>query len=288
MAMKDRLGKYGMIMKEVIPISIVSILFILIGGGCSDNFLEPDPKSFFTPEDVYIDEDGFEALLVTMRSDLRSENTGWHNPIAMDYTLSDLAISIDPSDLRNVTPSDGPVWPYLDFFEDTYEYIKNANVLISRIDDVEWDSEETRDRLLAEAFWHRAYWYYRLVHKYGDIPWVAEELEGPKLDFETYTREAILTKIQEDLEWAEDRLPPGRPTNGDVGQGAAGHLLAKVALANRDYDGAIDAASRVINGPFDLMRERFGVDATILPVMSTGIFIVGRIGIRLRIQRQYM
>lgn len=247
-------------MKNVTAIFSVSIVLIFFSSACSDNFLSPDPKSFFTPEAVYVDEAGFQSLLVTMRSDLRNEHYGWHNYVAMDHTLSDLAISIEPSDLRNVTPSDGPTWPYLDFFDDAYEYIKNANVLVSRIDDIDWDDQEVRDRLLAEAYWHRAYWYYRLVHTYGDVPWIGEELQGAKVDFQTYSRTAILDKIQEDLEWAEERLQPGRSTNGDVTEGAAGHLLAKVALANTDYDTAIQAATRVIDGPYALMTERFGID----------------------------
>lgn len=248
-------------MKNVTAILSVSIVLIFFSSACSDNFLSPDPKSFFTPEAVYVDEAGFEALLVTMRSDLRNEHFGWHNYVAMDHTLSDLAISIEPSDLRNLTPSDGPVWPYLTLFDDAYGYIKNANVLVSRIDDVEWDDQGVRDRLLAEAYWHRAYWYYRLVHSYGDVPWIGEELQGAKVDFQTYSRTAILDKIQEDLEWAADRLSPGRSSNGEVTQGAANHLLAKVALANMNYDTAIQAATRVIDGPYALMTERFGIDA---------------------------
>jgi hypothetical protein len=251
-------------MKNIITKFSVALTVLLLITACSDDFLSPDPKSFYTPEAVYVDEAGFESLLVTMRSDLRSEHLGLRgqrNYIAMGFTLSDLAISIEPSDLRNVTPSDGPTWPYLDFFDDAYEYIKNANVLVSRIDEVEWDNQQVRDRLLAEAYWHRAYWYYRLVNTYGNVPWIGEELQGAKVDFQTYTRDAILDKIQEDLTWAENRLDVGRSTNGDVSRGAASHLLAKVALAHRDYDTAVEAASRVINGPYALMTERFGIDA---------------------------
>ncbi|MEX0772639.1 MAG: RagB/SusD family nutrient uptake outer membrane protein [Balneolales bacterium] len=248
-------------MKNVLILLSISCLVFL--SACSDDFLSPDPKSFFSPEAVYTDEAGFEALLVTMRRDLRNDTHGYVNNIAMGYTMSDLAISIEPSDLRNITPSDAPGgWPYLSFLDEGYEYIKNANVLVSRIDDVEWDDQEVRDRLLAEALWHRAYWYYRLVHTYGDIPWIAEELQGVKLDFETYSRTAILEKIQEDLEWAEERLPIERATNGDVTQGAVSHLLVKVALANRDYERAIEAADWLIDeSGYSLMTDRFGIDS---------------------------
>jgi hypothetical protein len=247
-------------MKRLTKLSSVFVVMLLFASSsCSD--LSPDPKSFFNPNNVYIDESGFESLLVTMRKNLMYENTGWHHPIAMDHILSDVAITIDPADLRDVTPSNGPIWPYLSYFDNAYAFIKDSNVLISRIDEVDFESEESRNSILAEAYWHRAYWYYRLVHTYGDVPWIGEELEGAKLDFQTYEREAILDKIQADLEWAEEWLPQTIPSQGKVTKAAATHLLTKVYLANLDYDSAISAASRLIDGPHALMTERFGIDA---------------------------
>lgn len=246
-------------MKRIVTLLTLTTLFAT---ACSDNFLSPDPKSFFSPEAVYTEPAGFEALLITMRSNLRNEHYDNRNYIAMDHTLSDVAITIEPSDLRSISPSDAPFWPYLSLFNDAYRFIKDANVLITRIDDIDWEgNEQTRNEMLAEAYWHRAYWYYRLVHAYGDVPWIGEELMDAKLDFQTVTREAILNKIQEDLEWAEQQLPDRRQVNGDVTRGAAGHLLAKVALANLDFEESIAAASRVIDGPYSLMTERFGIDA---------------------------
>src|SRR5690625_2359701 len=102
--------------------------------------------------------------------------------------------------------------------------------------------------------------YYWLVHSYGDVPYTGEEIMGAKLDFQTYSRWAILEKIQTDLEWAVEWMPdtanPNIPTRF-----AALHLLTKVYLANREWDKAVDAATEVIQGPFSLMTERFGVDA---------------------------
>jgi hypothetical protein len=144
-------------------------------------------------------------------------------------------------------------------FNLSFNSIRNANVLISRIDNIEWGSEEVRNRLLASGYFYRAYWYYRLVNAYGDVPFIGEEVIGPKLDFYTHSRWTILDKIQEDLEWAVQWLPettdPGQATKG-----AGNHLLAKIALANLDFDGAIAAAGLVINGPYALMEGRFGID----------------------------
>jgi hypothetical protein len=251
-----------MTMKRIIRIPYILIfpLFMLLA--CSEDWLKPEPLSFFAPENIYVNEEGFEALLVTLRKNLNYDHTGWRNPIAMEFAYSDVAIALTQADFRRNTPSSVSDWPMLGLFNNVYGFIKNANVLVSRIDDVKWEREATRNRLLGEAYWHRAYWYYRLVNTYGDVPWIGEELTGAKLDFQTYSRSAILLKIQSDLEFAAQWLPEKPAKLGDVTRGAANHLLTKVYLANSEFDKAIEASTAVINGPYSLMTKRFGIDVT--------------------------
>lgn len=247
-------------MKKAITTSLILSLILIISS-CSEEWLEPDPLSFLAPENVYVNEAGFEAILVTLRKNLQYESTGNRHPLAMEHASSDLAIPLVQADFRRNTPSNSEFFPYLTYFNKAYEFIKNANVLISRIDEIEWEDPSVRNRLLGEAYWHRAYWYYRLVHSYGDVPWIGEELSGAKLDFHTYRREAILKKIQSDLEQSVQWLPEKPAVLGDMTKGAANHLLTKVYLANAEFDKAVSAASAVIEGPYKLMTDRFGIDA---------------------------
>lgn len=254
-------------MKRIINISLMVTMFLL-QTSCTEEWLEPKPLSFYAPENVYLDEEGFEALVITMSKDIKSEHYGERATMDNEYAMSDLGV---PGAQNNrvvkdfpqvLTPAgDGGIHDYPGrLFNLSYNSIRNTNVLVSRIDDIEWDSEEVRNRLLASAYFYRAYWYYRLVNAYGDVPFIGEEITGPKLDFYTHSRWAILDKIQSDMEFAVAWLPetadPGQATKG-----AGNHLLAKVALANLDFDNAIAAATRVINGPYALMTERFGIDA---------------------------
>ena len=231
-----------------------TMLFLV---SCTKDWLEPEPLSFFAPENVYVDEAGFESLLVTMRKNLKSEFYGTFNYSTAEFAPTDLAIAGYVPDFSINTPTSSDRVPYGPMFDQIYGYIKNANVLISRVDNVDWTEEAVRNRLLAEAYWHRAYWYYRLVHSYGDVPFIGEELTGSKLDFYTHSRWAILDKIQSDLEWAVDWMPvtalPRVPT-----QGAGNHLLTKIYLANTEFDKAVSAATVVIDGPYALMEDRFG------------------------------
>ncbi len=245
-------------MKSIINLVIIGIsIFSIVS--CSEEWLEPEPKSFFSPENVYVDKAGFESLLVTMRKDLKREHTGNMHYISTEFAASDLGSPWSQLDFYKMTPNSSRYYPYLSFFTDVYGFLKNTNVVISRIDDIEWNSENDRNAILSEALWFRAYWYYRLVNTYGDVPFINEEITGAKLDFYTHSRWTILHKIQSDLEFAANWLPENVEL-GAVSKGAANHLLTKVYLANLEFDKAIESATRVINGPYALMTERFGVD----------------------------
>ena len=75
--------------------------------------------------------------------------------------------------------------------------IKYANTVITRTPEAQgMATEEDRNACLAEGYFHRAYWYYLLVHQFGDIPWIDEEITGAKLDFNTVSRKTILANIK--------------------------------------------------------------------------------------------
>lgn len=255
-------------MKTTNIFSVIIILLLFINSCTQDDWLNTKPLSFFAPENIYINEEGFNALIITMQKDIKGEHYLVRGPMCNEYAMSDIGVpgaqaNTVAKDLpRVLTPSgDGGAHDFPGrLFNLAYNSIRNANVLISRIDVVEWKNESTRNKLLASAYFYRSYWYYRLVNSYGDVPFIGEEITSAKLDFYTHSRWAILDKIQKDMLWAVDWLPENAKP-GFATKGAANHLLAKIALANTDFDAAIEAATNVINGPYELMTERFGVDA---------------------------
>lgn len=247
-------------MKLIIKIPVVFMLLLFTLTSCNKSWLKPDPLSVLTPENVYTNKAGFESLMITLRKNLKKEAYGGRHPIAQEFAASDLAIPIFGMDWRKLTPNGDGFWKYLDLFTIAYGAIKDANVGISRIDDIKWKNEATKNAILAESYWHRAYWYYRLVNSYGNVPWIGKEVQEAKLDFATYSRWVILDKLEADLDFAVQWLPEEAPP-GAISRGAGYMLLAKVALANTDFDKAINAATKVISGPYALMTQRFGLDA---------------------------
>jgi len=239
------------------------VLITLMMASCSDDFLSPDPKSFYAPENVYTDVPGFESIIMTMRHNLKSEHSAivHAHPYMMDqWATSEAGVPGTQLDLQaTMTPAPDFRYNFTNLFNRIYQNVKDTNILLTRIDDVEGIPTEDRDRLVAEALWHRSYWYLRAVNTYGDVPFVAEEVSGARLDYNTHTREAVLDRIQTEMEWAVDYLPEVA-ADGAPSRGAGNHLLAKIYLSNMQFEDAVDAASRVINGPYELMTERFGID----------------------------
>ena len=243
-------------MKRINILPLILIVFFFMS--CSEDWLKPDPLSFYAPENVFVDPAGFDALLVLCKREIRHDNNGPFSNMVAETAYSDLATALRQSDFTKVTPSTTYQMPILSFFTDSYVYIKNANTVISRIDDIKWTDNSEKNRMLSEALWFRSYWYFRLVNTYGDVPWEGQEVTGPKLDYYSTSRWAILAQIQKDLEFAVENLPVKAARLGDVSKGAANQLLAKVYLANCNFDKAISAASAVIGGPYALMTEQFG------------------------------
>src|SRR5690606_12375252 len=67
-------------MERIIKTPLILTIFLLLLASCSEEWLKPDPLSFLAPENVYVNEAGFEAILVTLRKDLQYESTGNRHP----------------------------------------------------------------------------------------------------------------------------------------------------------------------------------------------------------------
>lgn len=247
-----------------------SILFT----GCSD-WLDPKPLSFFTPENTYNSYNGLKTGTDMLNRDVRyldyyPTSSSADPCILSEYFFSEMAVNgrtdvgNTPVDLTAlITPSANlkgnnsqinNYWTYL------YKGIKDANTLLTRSETAEFENEDQRKEIEALAHFHRAFRYYRLVHQYGDVPFIVEEVTSPRYDFYSTKREAILRWLKNDLETTAPYL--SNDVNiGQVTQAAAYHLLAKIDLALGEFDAAIEACNKVIgDGVHHLMTERFGVD----------------------------
>lgn len=261
-------------MKTQYNIIKAALAVCLVAGANGCVKLQPEPLSFYAPENVFVDKAGLESALITCRKQMKFEWVGdafdagtCRTPIVYEYAFSDVSVigSPETKEIHNLETQLTPTSNYnlhMRYWLLGWDGITYANTVISNVPKVTFDSEEDKNAILAEGYFHRTYWYYLLVNQFGDVPLSLDEVTTPKLDFKTASRTKILKQMKSDMEFAVQWLPlTAQP--GAVSRAAGEHLLAKVDLALGDFQDAIDAATRCINNyGHKLMTERFGVNAS--------------------------
>lgn len=123
-----------------------------------------------------------------------------------------------------------------DYWRIRYSGIYRANLLLESIDKVTgWESESEKNRVMGEAYFLRAYYYFELSQIYGEVPLVlqTEPVNLPKSPAsDTYAR------ITSDLKAAIELLPSTRydaVESGHATKWAAEALMARVFLFYTGY-----------------------------------------------------
>ena len=151
--------------------------------------------------------------------------------------------------------SNGPI---SNFWQYRYKGILRCNIAIERISAVETQDTELRDRLVAEARFLRAYYYFELVRNFGGVPLLTGFLMPEETAGVTRaTAEEVYAFIEADLLAAAEVLPARSAAEvGHATSGAALGLLGKVYLYQEKWQEAHDVLKQVIDsGEYDLMDE---------------------------------
>jgi starch-binding outer membrane protein, SusD/RagB family len=130
-----------------------------------------------------------------------------------------------------------------------YDGITRCNLVLKKVPPIEMDKNKQL-RILGEAKFLRAYYYFELVNIFGDVPIVLDPLNPNQLQIAQSTEQQVYeTVIEPDLADAVDKLP-GTYTGADIGRatsGAASALLAKAYLFEGKWDQSATAAAKVIS-----------------------------------------
>lgn len=234
---------------------------------CSDEWLEPQALSFYTPENSLVDADGLYAALLSAEVNMRDEYYGDNSPIVTEMVQSDIvvdgttdkagpAMNMDvhllPDASLNATNYNRVGW----YWTNGWDGIKYANLAIAYVDQVEWSSDSERCAFLGAAYFQRCYNYYKLVHQFGDVPYIDYNISEPQVDFNSSDRWGILRRLKNELEYAYEWVP-WSVERGTTSKGACGMLLMKVCIELGDYDRAIEVGNEIVI-MHPLMTERFG------------------------------
>ena len=245
---------------------IYGVVAVLAATACTD-VLDRSPQGEYTLENFFQTEEQAVQSVNAVYNQLRQ----WETHVFAFIGMTDIVS--DDSD-KGSTTSDGFFLQEVDQFTFTpsnvapagvwsgyYTGIFRANLAINSIPDVPEMNEELRQRLIAEASFLRAYYYFNLVRWFGGVPLILqpfpEDFEIPRA-----SAEEVYAQIEADLTFAMDNLPAsyGGADVGRVTSGAATGMLAKVALTRMNYQRAADLALEVINsGEYELYPSFEGI-----------------------------
>ncbi len=266
---------------SILTKGVATVMATTLLAGCSDDFLKPEPLSFYEPALTFSTESGLQAALAMCDRHLRV-NYIWYDhrdqdsPLGTDYMFSDYMVmgmtdtgaGFNDNFVRRTTPNgDGTKNGFIfgAFWDEGYNNIKYANGVINNLPRVDGLDENTKNAYLGRGYFHRAYSYYHLVFNFGDVPLVTKILEVPKQNYRSTKKEAIIKKMIEDLEFAVEWVPTQADTKyyGMVNKEACKHLLIKFYLADGRFKDAETLATDLIeNSGLALMRESFGTNTT--------------------------
>jgi hypothetical protein len=239
------------------------LLAILIGSSCS---LQRDPETKFT-----------DASFWNTETDLMNANNRLYQTLA-GYTIDNRADDVvNAGSLSTISNGNRSVPGESDDWTFPYQQIYVANNIL--IKGVQANvSDAVKNRYLGEARFFRAYYYFMLVQRYGDVPLLLKTIdtEDPDLRMPRTDRATVIKTIYDDLDFAAQWLPTRASLiaaqYGRLTKSAAWSLKARVGLYEgtwrkfRNMDAwqthlqvAVDAATQVMGQGHTLFANYAGM-----------------------------
>lgn len=247
--------------------ALVVFAFSLVG---CDSFLQPEPQSFQTTTNFYQTPDQIEQAVNGAYTQMRTlfgsdeyrfltERRGPTLTKDFDVNLPN-TVAGDPQTEEWLVTVDNDNSEVL--WQLTYDLIKEANVILGRIEEVEFDDDTRMRRLRGEALTLRALGYWFGVQTWGDMPLVLEEAQTPAEAIPEGGRapaEEVYGQIVGDLQSVvENGSLPTSYSGGDVGRithGAAQFLLGRTYLLTGEYQNALNQFEALDDGRYQLLSD---------------------------------
>ncbi|MCG8309789.1 MAG: RagB/SusD family nutrient uptake outer membrane protein [Cytophagales bacterium] len=244
-------------MKKYIFLTIIAICTL---SACND-WLDREPYTILGNDVVWGDEEGAEGVLANLYDRLPIDafnRGGYHGEFsnaAFNMLISDEAMwSGDRNGLNGVQFIDPDYYSYWD-----YTYIRDLNLFLEK---AEVSNLSSKDQLIAEGRFLRAFTYFEMAKRYGGVPLITKSYEYDpglpveELQFPRATEEAIYDFIASELGDIVDPLPE----NKDFRRATKWSALALKSRAML-YAGSLARYNNRMADPIVLPGKEVGIDA---------------------------
>ena len=177
---------------------VVLSVVLLMTSGCK-KILEVTPQSSITEETYFKNEGDFEPYVTGIYTFMRSfANNITHGTERSEELVAAQNSRFGVAWTQIITPSSGAI-----NYNDWYRAIGHCNLLLERIKDFPFSSEDTKKRIVAETYALRAYFYFSLARIVGDAPLMLEAITDENVPLLPRSPAAdVLKQVQSDLDAA--------------------------------------------------------------------------------------
>ncbi|MCG8579914.1 MAG: RagB/SusD family nutrient uptake outer membrane protein [Bacteroidales bacterium] len=222
-------------MKKIKNILLAGLIIFAVGA-CSEDFLDTDKIGEQTEGSFYSNDAELIKAANACYAPLWEYHYNWGRT-SMNNSSTDDAVDREDLQLREFTFNSGH-FLFLYNYRYNYRGILIANKLIQNVEGVEIPGVNDKDlqkRVVAEAKFMRAYYYYDLVKMFGDVPLITVPLLKDDLTQTRASADLVFEQIEKDLLEAAADLPTKAETAdmeelGRATKGAAYGLLTKVCM----------------------------------------------------------
>jgi hypothetical protein len=206
---------------------IILIVSIFLLGSCD---LDRIPETALSDANFWNNDNNFEQACNVIYTSLNGQ-TLFLSDVRSDFAFDMKAGPNAISSGTRITTATSDDW------NSPYSFIFRANNIIEKAEEQKDNENITSiERWSGEAKFFRAYYYFYLVSRFGDVPLIIKTLDinSPELEAPRTERALVINQIYDDLDYAAANIPGfeelGSSGYGRVSKSAALAFKARVAL----------------------------------------------------------
>lgn len=262
---------------------LASLLVVPAWTGCDNTeFLTEDPETFYTIDNVFATSEQVNQVITTCYNRVRNiycPCDNYSNLNVWSYSMGNGTDVFDVPTIRlsyrfndySIINSLNAV--FYDTYSAFYQLINSSNTALyaADLEKIEWNSENDKKYVVAQARFFRAFAYRNLGELFGGVPLVTEITTTPRYDYSRSTRMETYQFAIDEMEAILNDLPETTAEAGRLVRAAAQHNLCQLYIdkgvlmqaeggdATEAFQKALSYANDVIDsGTYHLMTQRFG------------------------------
>jgi hypothetical protein len=173
--------------------------------------------------------------------DLRLFTNNLYSFLSLDATMDNWSIDYFQKGTNSISSGNYIASNSDGNWNNSYTGIRRANEFLENVDKATV-SQAVKDRYSAEAKFFRAFLYFNLVQRFGDVPLILTTLDfnSPELTESRTSRDKVIDQVIADLQDAAGKLPKKSELTtldqGRITRGTALGFLSRVALFEGTHD----------------------------------------------------